>query len=60
MSSCQQLHIQRPMSQAPHDPLTSSSTMVAGGHATEALNLNCPRFLLAGYFGGQLKVKDVS
>lgn len=29
MSSCHQLQIQRPMSQAPRDPWTTASTMVA-------------------------------
>lgn len=35
MSSCQQPQIQRPMSQAPRDPSTTASTMVASGHTTE-------------------------
>lgn len=35
MSSCQQLQIQRPMSQAPRDTSTSASTMVVSGHTAE-------------------------
>lgn len=42
MSSCQQLQTQRPMSQAPRDPLTTTSTMVVTPLSTttqrEALN----------------------
>lgn len=44
MSSCQRLQIQRPMSQAPRDPSTTASTMVATPLSTatqrEDLNLN--------------------
>lgn len=44
MSSSQRLQIQRPMSQAQHDPSTITSTMVATPQSTatqkEALNLN--------------------
>lgn len=72
MSSCQRLQIQRPMSQAPRDPSTTASTMVATPLSTatqrEALNLNALSLLLglevkkreSGYFKQQLQVKDVS
>lgn len=72
MSSCQRLQIQRPMSQAPRDPSTTASTMVATPLSTatqrEDLNLNALSLLQgqmskkiqSGYFKLQLQVKDVS
>lgn len=74
MSSCQQLQIQRPMSQAPCDPSTTASTMVASDHTTEhrhterGLELKRSQPTIrsnvkkreCGYFKWGLKVKDVS
>lgn len=72
MSSCQRLQIQRPMSQAPRDPSTTASTMVATplsiATQREALNPNVLSLLQgqmskrgkSGYFKLRLQEKDVS
>lgn len=74
MSSCQQLQIQRPMSQAPRDPSTTASTMVASGHTTERCHTERGLELkrsqssirsnvtkkVCSYFKWRLKVRDVS
>lgn len=72
MSSCQQPQTQGPMSQAPRDPWTTTSAMVATPLSTatqkEALNQKCFRCNLRSnvkkrescYFKLEPQVKDIS
>lgn len=72
MSSCQRVQIQRPMSQAPRDPSTTATTMVATPLSTatqrglepkrsqSAMRSDVKKKKKAGYFKLRLHVKNVS